>query len=64
MSSVSAAGTPVHLGLGDSHKRTVTLRDANGTPVPDSADLIVPAETKASPAGSVPRCHREVRQPG
>ena len=34
MSSVGAAASPVNLGPGDSHKRLVTLRDANGTPVP------------------------------
>jgi hypothetical protein len=47
-SSVSAPGTPVHLGLGDKHTRTVSLRDANGTPVPGSASVIVPAETDAA----------------
>ena len=49
MSTVSAAGSPAHLGLGDGHKRTVSLRDANGTPVPGSAGVIVVAETKADP---------------
>ena len=34
MSSVGAAGTPVNLGPNASHDRMVTLRDANGTPVP------------------------------
>ena len=33
MSSVGAAATPVHLSGGESHKRLVTLLDANGTPV-------------------------------
>ena len=47
MSSVSAAGSPVNLGPGDSHKREVTLRDVNGTPVPGSASVISAAETDA-----------------
>ena len=51
MSSVGAPDSPINLGLGDDHDRLVTLRDANGTPVPlsaaDAAKVINVAETDA-----------------
>ena len=37
MSSVSAAASPLNLGLGNSHEREITLRDAHGTAVPLNA---------------------------
>ena len=49
MSSVGAAGSPVNLGPGTSHKRLVSLRDANGTAVPLPANA---ADGQTAVAGS------------
>ncbi len=50
-SSVGAAGTPINLSPGKSHERVISLRDANGTPVPlttaQIATVIEVTETKA-----------------
>ena len=56
-STVSAAASPVNLGPGEKHTRTVSLRDANGTPVPlaaaDIESVIAVSEDEADKADLV-----------